>query len=349
MPIIEYISERDHAEWDEFVLNSAAGNFFHLLGWKTAVEDSFGHKPHYLLARDNGELKGVLPLFELKSRLFGHSLVSVPFGVYGGVCAEDQAVRGALEDSAVTLAESMGVDYLELRNYIRPEGQEIPADDGWKHKDLYVTFQREILPTADENLKAIPRKQRAMVRKGIKAGLTPRVGKLDELDVFYAIYARNVRDLGTPVFPKSFFANIMKAFPDAFILTVLKEDVPVAGVLSFVYKDMLMPFYGAGVREYFRDAVNDYMYWALMEYGCDNGFKIFDFGRSKKDTGSYKFKHHWGFEAQDLDYRIRLIKAGAMPEVNPTNPKYRLFIEGWKKLPVPVANLVGPHIVRNIP
>ncbi len=360
MLIIESFGERHRRGWDDFVAGSPQGNFFHLTGWMDVVRRSFGHKPHCMLATENGQVRGVLPLFELKSRLFGHSLVSVPFGVYGGPCAADREARDALVSSAEILAEAMGVDYLELRNMSAPaaSGEPDAAGNGgagkgsgprWVRNDLYVTFRKPILPDVEANMQAIPRKQRAMVRKGVKNGLSSRIGRLDALDAFYSIYSRNVRDLGTPVFPKRFFREILETFGDSFILLVLKGDAAVAGVLSFAFKGRLMPYYGAGLREHFKDAANDFMYWELLRHGCENGFTEFDFGRSKRGSGSHDFKCHWGFEPSPLDYRTRLVRSREEPKVNPTNPRYKLFIEGWKRLPLPLANLLGPCIVRNIP
>lgn len=336
-------------KWDDFVRNSADGSLFHLTGWKEAVERTFGHRSHYLMALEGEEVRGVLPLIEVKSQLFGHSLVSVPYGVYGGIVADNAAACQLLEKHAQALAGRLRVDYLELRNCGNRTDPTDTAGSTWFSKDLYVTFRREILPTVDENMNAIPRKQRAMVRKGIGAGLVSRVGGIEDLERFYGVYARNVRDLGSPVYPLAFFRRLMESFPDAFILTVWKDDAIAAGVLTFVHGDTLLPYYGGGVRDYFDLAVNDFMYWELMRYGCEKGFKIFDFGRSKRDTGSFKFKKHWGFEPAQLDYRCHLVKAKEMPNVSPVNPKYELMIRAWKKLPLPVANWLGPKLVRGIP
>jgi len=345
-------------QWDDFVRASADGSLFHLTGWKEAVERAFGHRSHCLMAREGDELRGVLPLTEVKSRLFGHSLVSVPFGVYGGVVAADSRAREALLCEAETIAGRLGVDYLELRNCPNIANErsdrtsaaiEQVQRSNWFSKDLYVTFRKEILPTVTDNMNAIPRKQRAMVRKGQGAGLISRVGGIEDLEMFHNVYARNVRDLGSPVYPLGFFRSLMEAFPDAFILSVWKDGAITAGVLTFVYGGTLLPYYGGGLREYFDYAVNDFMYWELMRYGCEHGYKVFDFGRSKRDTGSYRFKKHWGFEPEQLDYRCRLVKAKEMPNVSPVNPKYELMIRAWKKLPLPVANWLGPKLVRGIP
>lgn len=354
MLVVKAYSDACRDRWNAFVQGTPGATLFHLIGWKDAVESTFGHKPHYMMVEEDEQIRGVLPLFEVRSRLFGHALVSVPYGVYGGIVASDSETEEMLRNSARALADVMKVDYLELRNLsdghsTGPEVFSDTNDPSWIAKDLYVTFQRPIHPDLDENLNAIPRKQRAMVRKGEKAGLVSRVGGLEDLAAFYAIYATNVRDLGTPVFPLEFFRAQMRALPDAFILSIWKDGVMVAGVLTFVFGSTLLPYYGGGLREYFDYAINDFMYWELMRYGCEQGYTLFDFGRSKKETGSYKFKKHWGFEPTDLNYRFYLVKRKEMPNVSPLNPKYRLMINTWKRLPLPIANWLGPKLVRGIP
>ena len=301
------LTTSDYQEWDAFVRRSSSGSIFQMTGWIEAVCTSFGHRPRCLIARQEGRIVGILPLVEVKSFLFGHSLVSVPFGVYGGILADSVEASKLLRSRSEDLAQELGVDYLELRYLSSLESEEIdPAT--WHRKELYVTFRREMLPSVDENMQAIPRKQRAMIRKAEKGSLVSRIGLLEDLDAFYPIYATNVRDLGTPVFPKKFFRRLMECFPDAFILSVWKDGQMVAGVLTFIYGNTLLPYYGGGLREYFDLAINDFMYWRLMVYGCENGFEVFDFGRSKQDTGSYRFKKHWGFEPEPLDYRFFLVK-----------------------------------------
>ncbi|KAF0221849.1 MAG: hypothetical protein FD174_180 [Geobacteraceae bacterium] len=356
MIIIKAYNESYRGKWDAFALAADDASLFHLTGWKEAVEKTFGHKPHYIMATRDEEICGILPLFEVKSRLFGHALVSVPYGVYGGISTRDEETAESLRKSAETLAGLMEVDYLELRNSTNGSCHlaGLPARDdlgatNWHGKDLYVTFQKRILPTVEENMNAIPRKQRAMVRKAEKSGLSSRIGRLEDLDRFFAIYAQNVRDLGSPVYPIAFFRALMEGYKDAFILSVWKDGKMVAGVLTFVFRDMLMPYYGGGLREYFDYAVNDFMYWELMKYGCEQGSGVFDFGRSKKETGSYRFKKHWGFEPTPLDYRCYLVKAMEMPNVSPVNPKYKLMIKVWKQLPLAVTNWLGPKLVRGIP
>ena len=213
-----------------------------------------------------------------------------------------------------------------------------------------MTFRRPILATADENMAAIPRNQRRSIRIGVKSGLTSEVGREELLDPFYALYSHSVRNLGTPVFPRSLFANLLSEFGEACrILLVRREGRPVAAVLTFFFRDEVLPYYGGARREEFRYAVNDFMYWSLIEYGMKQGYKIFDFGRSKKGSGSYDFKRHWGFEPTPLHYQYHLIRQRSIPDLNPRNPKFSLAIELWKRMPLWLSQRLGPALVRYFP
>ena len=338
---IRFAIEQDAAAWDAYVLAHPQGSFFHRFGWKRLIETTYRYPGHYLLAECNGRVCGVLPLGEVKHLLFGHALISVPFCVYGGVLADDEVSREALETRAMALAAERGVDHLELRN-------ERPVRSDWLRKDgLYVTFKKAISEDHDANLSAIPRKQRAMVRKGIKAGL---VGELDDgIDNLYQAYSESVRNLGTPVFPKSHFRAIRAEFgDDVDIVTVRHEGQVVASVMNYYFRDQVLPFYGGGISAARNLAANDFMYWDVMRRAVERGCRVFDFGRSKVDTGSYRFKKHWGFEPEPLSYEYHLVKAKEMPDLNPNNPKYRLFINAWKRLPVGVSRAIGPWLARGL-
>ena len=282
-----------------------------------------------------------MPLAAVRSRLFGHSLVSLPFAVYGGPAADDQDCARALMESAGNLARTLGVDYLELRN------TRTQCSD-WPRQDLYVTFRKAILPDVEANMLAIPRKQRAMVRKGIKNGLSSEVDA--SADRFFALYADNVHRHGTPPLPRRYFARLMQIFGDACeIQTVLDADRrPVSSVLSFYFRDEVLPYY-AGDSPAARDlAANDFKYWELLRRACERGVRVFDYGRSKRGTGSFDFKKNWGFEPTPLAYEYQLLKRDRVPENNPLNPKYALFIALWRRLPLSIANALGPMIVRNL-
>ena len=338
--VVRGMTAADAARWDTFVLNCPEATFFHLAGWQQVIKQAFGHRTHFLLAECDGAIQGVLPLAQIKSRLFGHSLSSLPFCVYGGIAANTQEARIALDRAAQELAASLAVDYLEYRN-LKPFHSE------WASKDLYVTFRKAIDPDVEQNMLAIPRKQRAMVRKGIKAGLQ---GEIDgDTKRFFPAYSNSVHRLGTPVFPRRYFSLLKQTFgDDCEILTITLDGRIISSVMSFYFRDEVLPYYGGGTDEARTVAGNDFMYWDLMRRACERGYKVFDYGRSKRGTGSFEFKKNWGFEAQALHYEFQLHHATAVPDHNPLNPKYQTFIKLWQRLPLPVANWLGPHIVKNL-
>ncbi len=330
----------DAPAWDAFVASCAAATFFHLSAWQGLMEEVFRHRTHYLLAERDGRIVAILPLAEVRSRLFGHALTSLPFCVYGGPVGEADGVA-ALDHAADELARQLGVAHLEYRHIE-------PTHAGWPRQDMYVTFRKELLPEVEDNMLAIPRKQRAMVRKGIKNGLVAEID--DTVERFFALYADNVRRHGTPALPKKFFARLKQVFGEQCeILTVISPSgAPLSSVLSFYFRDEVLPYYAGDAVAARECAANDFKYWALMQRAVERDIRVFDYGRSKVGTGPYAFKKNWGFEPTPLNYEYRLYRRDSVPQNNPLNPKYRLFIALWKRLPLPVANALGPHIVRNL-
>jgi FemAB-related protein (PEP-CTERM system-associated) len=329
-------------EWDAFVRTTPEGSPFHLLAWKRAVESTFGHRPYYLIAVRGGGLEGVLPLFEVRGLLGGRGLISVPYGVYGGICATTALARSALVEAARDLARRTGARYVELRHRA---GQQVDLPS----KRLYVTFSRPIFQSEEENLSAIPRKQRRMTRQGGKHGLQAELG-ISHLDAFWNVYAHSVHSLGSPVFPRRLFHAIAREFgKDCELLTVWRNRQLLAGVLSLVYEDQVLPYYGGARRDAAKYSVNDFMYWELMCHAAKAGRRTFDFGRSREGTGAYQFKRHWGFEPTALPYQYILLDNGQLPNVSPSNPKVRLAVEVWKRLPLPLTKLVGPRLTRYLP
>jgi FemAB-related protein (PEP-CTERM system-associated) len=328
--------------WDDFVRRQTGGTFFHRAGWQRVIEQTFGYRSYCLAVTRDGRIEGVLPLFKVPTLPWGHSLVSAPQAVYGGPLADRADIRDALLLHARLLGERLGARYIEYRNLVALEG--LPA------KDLYVTFRRPILPTADENMAVIPRNQRRSIRIGLKSGLTSEVGGVDLLDPFFALYSHSVRNLGTPVFPRSLFANLIAEFgSECRILLVRRDGRPVAAVLTFFFGDEVLPYYGGAHREEFRHAVNDFMYWSLLCYGMEQGYKVFDFGRSKKGSGSYDFKRHWGFEPTQLHYQYQLLRQQSVPDLSPRNPKFSIAIQLWKRMPLWLSQRLGPGLVRYFP
>jgi FemAB-related protein (PEP-CTERM system-associated) len=329
----------DEGLWDRFVRSSPDGTVFHLTAWKHVVEDVFRHRPHYLIAEDAGEIRAALPLFEVRGLLSGRALISVPCGVYGGLCGADPEARAALLDEARRLGSRTRARFVELRSLHSP-AEDLPT------KSLYKVFAKPLEADPEANLEAIPRKQRRMVRQGLKNDLATRRG-WDALGEFYEIYLQNRRRLGSPPYSLRLFESIRDRFGDgAQLLTVWHGGRPISGVISLFHGDRVMPYYGAARPEAFRLAVNDFMYWELMRQSCLDGYRVFDFGRSREGSGGYDFKRHWGFEPAPLAYQYLLSEGGAIPNVNPSNPKLRLFIETWKRLPVAVTRRLGPPLTR---
>jgi FemAB-related protein (PEP-CTERM system-associated) len=335
-----YVRE-DAARWERFVETCAGATFFHRIGWREVLERCFGHRTRYLLAERAGSVVGILPLAEVKSLLFGHALVSLPFCAVAGVASSDPDAVQQLHRAARELGEGIGAQHLELRNAA-------PREPAWPHQDLYASFRKPLAPEVEANMLAIPRKQRAMVRKGIKNGLS---SELDAgVERFFALYADNVHRHGTPPLPKRYFEALRATFgKDVEVLTIVsREGKPVSSVLSFYFKDEVLPYYAGdhvGAREL---AANDFKYWELMRRACERGARLFDFGRSKQGTGPYDFKRNWGFEPAPLAYEYCLYRRQSIPQNNPLNPKYRAFIALWKRLPMPVANAIGPHLVKSL-
>tara|TARA_R110002110_G_scaffold76898_2_gene202297 strand:+ start:7533 stop:8564 length:1032 start_codon:yes stop_codon:yes gene_type:complete len=331
----------DEPAWEVFVSGCPQATFFHRFGWQRVLQRAFGHRCHFLLAEQGGAVVGVLPLAQVRSLLFGHKLAGLPFCVYGGIAASSEAAAQALRQAACELATELGVDALELRNLE-------PSASGWPVKDLYYTFRKPISADNDANLKAIPNRQRAMIRKGIKEGLEGE--EVEGTERLYRVYAESVRNLGTPVFSRRYLDCLRQEFgADCRVLMIRQGEEDVAGVLSFYFRNEVLPYYGGSIaRARSIKGCNHFMYWDLMRRSAEEGIASFDFGRSKRDTGPFEFKKHWGFEPQPLPYEYFLVRADSVPDVNPTNPKYRLLVNTWQRLPLPLANLLGPPLARSL-
>ncbi len=342
--LIKRLSTQDTAtaaRWDAFVLACPQATFFHRAGWQGVIGQVFKHPTYFLYAETDGQISGVLPLAQVKSLLFGHALVSLPFVAYGGVASSDAAAAAALEAEAQKIAQTLGVEHLELRHIERHH-------DDWPLQDLYVTFRKQIRPDDEANMLAIPRKQRAMVRKGIKNDLRSEIDP--GVERFFALFAENVHRHGTPAMPKRWFQALRDTFgDDCEVLTVVGPGGrPLSSVMSFYFRGEVLAYYAGDDESARHLAANDFKYWELMRRACARGCTVFDYGRSKVGTGQFAFKKNWGFEPTPLHYEYRLYKRDAVPQNNPNNPKYKLMIEGWRRLPIGVANWLGPFIVRNL-
>lgn len=330
--------------WDAFVWAQPQATFFHRAAWQGVVQDVLQHDSYFLYAQEGGaaaRVVGVLPLAHVRTWLFGNALVALPFAVYGGVVAAHAQAAQALEAAAQELARRLGVEYLELRHRERRHGD-------WPQQDLYVTFRKPLEPDDDLRLQAIPRKQRAMVRKGMAHGLQSRTDA--GVERFFALYANSMRRHGTPALPKRYFQALLAAFgSDCEVLTVASRDgQALSSVLSFYFRDEVLPYYAGDTPLARALAANDYKYWALMCRASQRGAGVFDYGRSKQGTGSYAFKKNWGFEPTPLHYEYQLYTRSAIPQNNPANRRFKPLIALWRRLPQGVVDWLGPHLVRGL-
>lgn len=332
----------DSAAIARFLADHPDTTAFHRPEWLDAVERATGHRTHILISEQDAAIRAVLPMHEVHSPLFGRALVSTGFGVGGGVVGEGSP---ALFIAAQELAVRLNCPTLELRGGPLPEG------DGWHVKtDSHAGFVTALASDDEAQLLAIPRKQRAEVRRGLGHGMEVRTGNsADDRAMHYAVYAESVRNLGTPVFPKRLFDAVMEAFADeADILTVLHEGQPLASVLSLYHRGAVMPYWGGGTFAARTMRANDVMYYALMNHARARGCDRFDFGRSKVDTGAYHFKRNWGFTPEPLAYATWTADGQAPRDVNPLSPRYKAKIALWQKLPLGFANRVGPLIAQGL-
>lgn len=336
---------RESRAVDSFLAEHPEAQVFHRPAWSRAVESGCGARSHYLVF-ENGSagIGGLLPLNEIRSPIFGNSLVSTGFGVGGGILADSPDAVEALADSAWSLALKRGCASVELR------GGMLPAGNWQSQEGVYAGFAAD-LPQGDEAiLLSIKRRQRAEVRKAQGFGLEYRAGTgPEELDAHYRAYSTSVRNLGTPIFPRALFKAMAEEFgDDADILTAWKDGRPVSSVFSFYFKGTAYPYWGGGTPEARVLRANEALYYELMCRASRRGCTRFDFGRSKLGTGPYAFKKNWGLKPQPLAYAVRTAEGGKPRDVNPLNPKYRLKIALWQKLPLAVANRVGPVIARGL-
>lgn len=332
------------ARLDAWVMGHEGGLPFHRPKWLKAIEAGTGQEAHCLIAETSGEIAGILPFHVVHSPLFGRALVSSGFAVGGGILSDSPTATRRLAATICDLAERWSCPTVELR------GGSLPGGDWIEKRDAHANFCKVLQADDEAELLAIPRKQRAEVRKGLENGLTIETGRGQrDLDWHYAIFAESVRNLGTPVFPKSLMASVVDAFgEEADILTVLHNGRPVASVLSLYHNGTVMPYWGGGVWDARRLRANDVMYYALMNHARRKGCTHFDFGRSKTDSGAYHFKKNWGFEPEPMAYAVHTGDGQEPRDVNPNSPKYRAQIAVWQKLPLSVANKIGPWIAKGL-
>ncbi len=328
--------------WDRFVAGHELASVYHSWQWRDIFTAEFGCEPHYLLAGTLDQVRGVLPLIRLRSRLFGDFLVSLPFVNYGGCLAADEPADAALMSAAGTLAGRLGVSHVEFR--------EERAREGWPQRTDKVAMLLELAASPDEQFASFGSKLRAQIRRPEKEGATTRLGGAELVPDFYRVFARNMRDLGTPVYARSLFSRIARAMPaQTRIAVVYLAGQPVAAGFTLRHGDRMEIPWASSLREFNRVGVNMQLYWHILKHAIESGVRQFDFGRSSVDAGTYKFKAQWGAKPRQLYWHYWLKDGQPMPNLTPTSPKYALAIRAWQRLPVPIANIIGPRIVRWLP
>ena len=341
--VLRGLREEDHQEWDDFVQRHPHGSPFHLTAWKRTIEESFGYNPYCLLAKDDGRIRGILPLFLVRNPLIGKVLISSPFAVYGGILADADDVRRKLYQEVKQLGAKLGVDYIELRNAF-PE-----QCVGESNVSRYVTFSREADPDEEALLSSLPKKTRNIVRKALKQPFSTRYGVSDPANLD-RVHSRNMRRLGTPCFPRRYFTRLLANFGEmADIREVWLERKVVAVSLNFYFRGQMHTYHAAADTRYNALAPNSFMYYDHLRWAGQNGYKIFDFGRSKRDTGTFEFKKHWNTTMRALPYEIILIHRKTLPNFSPANPRFHLVFKIWQKLPLPLTRLIGGFALRLFP
>lgn len=332
----------DPAEWDSYIHQSLHASPYHQWAWRRVIEETFGHPAHYLMLKQNGEIRGVLPLIEMKSLLFGHFLVSMPFVNYGGLLAESDAVAEALLANAARLARSLGARHVELR-----QGGKAPLS--WTENTAKVAMVVPI-QSPDEMMKRLSSRLRNKIRHAQKHGLEVRWGLADQVPPFYRVFAENMRNLGTPVMPKTWFTNVCRFLPEnTRIMTIWDEKQPVAGTLITNYgKFVELPWIAStfAARKHYSTYL---LYWTALEWAQQHGYEAVDLGRCTPGAGTHQFKEQWNPTEVPLHWYYWLAPGIPLPHLRPDNPRYSLAIKLWQKLPLSVANMMGPRLVRSIP
>jgi FemAB-related protein (PEP-CTERM system-associated) len=342
-PCVHAYDESQAGRWDAFVRNEPSASFFHLSGWLRVMERTFGYHSCAAYCERRGNITGVLPLFFVKNWILGNCLISTPFAVYGGIAATDNESQTALLDYAKHLARIQDVQFLELRNRT---GQLLSE---FHSSSRHVTFTCELNANPEVNLKRLPRDTRYMIRKAAKFGLTAR-HDIDQLEQFHELFAMNLHRHGTPMLPRSLLTNLLSEFPgNVDLLMVYSQGKPVCGVLTFLFGDAVLPYYSGASLEAPQLAANNFLYWELMRWAAEQGYRFFDFGRSKTGTGAYFFKSQWNMKISPLPYQVLLVRKKSVPDFSPANHRFDLATRAWSRLPLWVTKQAGPHVVRWFP
>jgi FemAB-related protein (PEP-CTERM system-associated) len=329
-------------EWNGYVRRNPLGTVDHLWEWRRIFSEVFGHQSEYLVARRDDQVVSVLPLVLFRSRIFGRSVVSLPMLNYGGLLGDDGDAREALIAEAARVGRAFGARYVELRH--RSRLTRLPSRD---HK---VSVRLALTDNAAALWDALDRKVRNQIRKAQKSEFTVEAGGAPLVDRFYQVFAENMRDLGTPVYSRRLFRMVAEQFREgATFHLVSHAGRPVAAGVTLLHGDTILVPWASSLRSYRQLCPNMLLYWTMIEHALSAGARTFDFGRSSADASTLAFKLQWGAVAEPQAWEYVLLTATEVPEHGPVNPHFERAIEAWKRLPLGIANALGPAIVRQIP
>jgi FemAB-related protein (PEP-CTERM system-associated) len=340
--VAEYTDNHATA-WSEYVENSPKANIAHQIGWREVMRNGLGHRPRYLLAIEGSKISGILPLVIVKTWWRSRFIISLPWIDYGGICADDDQTEKLLLSEACRITKSEKAKFMELRSVKAGNLDLAYCQDK-------VTFLLKLDKDPEIMWKSFDAKLRNQIRKSQKSDLATEVGGIDKLQSFYKVFSRNMRDLGTPVWGLVFFESILRRFSDtAQIILVKKDKTPIGGGLVLSFKDRLYVPSASSYRDSLRYCPNHALYWEVIKRGCEQGYQYLDFGRSTRHSSTFNFKKQWVPTPTQLTWQYYLNTSKEIPSINPSNPKYQFFIGLWKKLPLSMANSLGPKIIKNFP
>jgi serine/alanine adding enzyme len=360
------LQENLYPAWNEYVALHSHGVFSHHLGWKNIIEKTYGHKTYYLMAvrakEGKRSVEGVLPLAHLKHPLFGNSLISMPFLDHGGILADDAEVERSLLEEAVRLAGSLGTKSIELRHLdpisvVKANGMNraIPMSGvgiaGWsiRVRSHKVRMLLPLPPSSELLMKSFKSKLRSQIQKPLKEGMISKIGGNELADDFYKVFCKNMRDLGSPVHSKELMVNILRELPnDAKIAMVYRREIPLACGLMIAFKDTMSNPWASSLREYRELGPNMLLYWTMLQYASDHGFKLFDLGRSSEGEGTYNFKEQWGARPVPLHWHYASNgHTSTSDEID--KEKFGRAVWLWQKMPTSATKIFGPMIRKYIP
>lgn len=331
-------------EWDDYLLKNANASFYQLFGWNQINSNHFSHRVFNLAAFENNTIRGVFPLVLINSSLFGKILCSMPFVNFGGPCADSTQIETQLLDAAIKIAKESAVDYLEMRlTHIIDEN--LPSN---QHK---ISMTLDLASDPEEVWNRFNTKHRTNIRRVYKNNVSVRSGQKELLDDFYYILSNSWRALGTPIYRKKYFSDILDTFPNQskIFISYLNESTPIAGAFNGYFNGTVEGMWAGGISQYRRLQPNYVLYWEMIKDACESGFKLYHLGRSSVNSTGEQFKKKWKADSKQLYWQYYLHKKTEIPQLNVNNPKFELAIKAWQKLPLNLTTIIGPFLAKNIP